>query len=133
MRFPLTREQVALQGRVRDLADREFRERAARWDEREEYPWENVKRLVDEGLMGMTIPGEYGGQGWPILDAILAVEAVARVCGATARILVDSNLGPVGAIVHYGTEEQKRKYLPAVIQGDKPAIAITEPRAGSAS
>lgn len=133
MRFPLTREQVALQGRVRDLADREFRERAARWDEREEYPWENVKRLADEGLMGMTIPGEYGGQGRPILDAILAVEAVARVCGATARILVDSNLGPVGAIVHYGTEEQKRKYLPAVIQGDKPAIAITEPRAGSAA
>jgi alkylation response protein AidB-like acyl-CoA dehydrogenase len=51
----------------------------------------------------------------------------------TGRILVDSNLGPVGAIVHHGTEAQKRKYLPRVVRGDKPAIAITEPDAGSAA
>jgi alkylation response protein AidB-like acyl-CoA dehydrogenase len=133
MQFPLTAGQLELQRRVRALADQEFRERAAGWDEREEYPWENVKRLVDEGLMGMTVPAEYGGQGRPLLDAILAVEAVARVCGATGRILVDSNLGPVGAIVHLGTEAQKQTYLPRVVRGDKPAIAITEPRAGSAA
>ena len=111
----------------------EFRERAARWDEREEYPWENVKLLVEAGLMGMTIPVAYGGQGRALLDVLLAIEAVARVCGVTARILVDSNLGAVGAIVHHGTEAQKQKYLPRVVQGDKPAIAITEPRAGSAA
>jgi len=64
---------------------------------------------------------------------ILAIEAVARVCGATGRILVDSNLGPVGAIIHYGTEEQKQRFLPKVVRGDKPAIAITEPRIGSAA
>jgi hypothetical protein len=133
VRFPLTPEQTALQARVRTLADREFRERAARWDEREEYPWENVKRLVDEGLMGMAVPREYGGQGRPLLDVVLAIEAVARACGVTGRILVDSNLGPVGALVHLGTEAQKRTYLPRVVQGDKPAIAITEAGAGSAA
>jgi alkylation response protein AidB-like acyl-CoA dehydrogenase len=83
--------------------------------------------------MGLTIPREYGGQGRPLLDVILAIEAVARVCGVSGRVLVDANLGPVGAIVHLGTEAQKRKYLPRVVQGDKPAIAITEPRAGSAA
>jgi hypothetical protein len=133
MRFPLTPEQTELQARVRRLADGDFRGRAARWDEREEYPWENVKQLVDEGLMGMTVPVEYGGQGRSLLDAILAIEAVARVCGVTGRILVDSNLGPVGAIVHHGTDGQKRTYLPRFVQGDKPAIAITEQRAGSAA
>ena len=133
MKFPLTKEQGDLQERVRTLADGEFRERAAGWDEREEYPWENVKTLVKEGLMGMAIPREYGGQGRTLLDVILAIEAVARTCGITGRLLVDSNLGPVGAIVHYGSEAQKTKYLPRVVQGDKPAIAITEHRAGSAA
>jgi alkylation response protein AidB-like acyl-CoA dehydrogenase len=118
---------------VRALADGEFRERAAGWDEREEYPWENVKTLVQEGLMGMAIPRDYGGQGRALLDVILAIEAAARTCGITGRLLVDSNLGPVGCIVHYGTEAQKRTYLPRVVQGDKPAIAITEHRAGSAA
>src|SRR5262245_65102364 len=83
--------------------------------------------------MGMTVPPAYGGQGRAIHDAILAIKQVARVCGVTGRILVDSNLGPVGALVHYGTEAQKRKYLPRVLRGDKPAIAITEPEAGSAA
>ena len=133
MRFPLTAEQEAIRARARALADHEFRERAARWDEREEYPWDNVKRLVEAGLMGMTVPAAYGGQGKALLDVVLAIEQVARVCGVTGRILVDSNLGPVGAIVHYGSEAQKQKYLPRVVQGDKPAIAITEPARGSAA
>jgi alkylation response protein AidB-like acyl-CoA dehydrogenase len=133
MRFPLTSEQQALQARMRALADHVFRDRAARWDEREEYPWDNVKDLVGAGLMGLTIPPAYGGQGRPLLDAVLAIEQVARVCGVTGRLLVDSNTGPVGMLVHLGTEAQKRKYLPRVVQGDKPAVAITEPAAGSAA
>ena len=133
MRFPLTADQEAVRAGARALADREFRERAARWDEREEYPWENVKQLVEAGLMGMAVPAEYGGQGKSLLDVVLAIEQVARVCGVTGRILVDSNLGPVGAIAHCGTEAQKRKYLPRVVRGDKPAIAITEAGAGSAA
>jgi len=132
--FPLSEEQRRLQELVRGLADSTFRVRAARWDEREEYPWENIKDLVQHNLMGMTFPVEYGGRGSGVLEAVLAIEAAARVCGVTGRILVDSNFGAVGAIAHYGTEAQKRAFLPLVTRdGDKPAIAITEPNAGSAA
>jgi alkylation response protein AidB-like acyl-CoA dehydrogenase len=131
--FPLSEAQRGIQELVTSLADSTFRERAARWDEREEYPWDNIKELVAHGLMGMTLPVEYGGRGAGVLDAVLAIEAAARACGVTGRILVDSNFGAVGAVAHYGTDAQKRAFLPLVIQGDKPAIAITEPNAGSAA
>lgn len=133
MDFELTAEQQALRGRARELADTVFAERAARWDEREEYPWDNVKDLVAEGFMGLTIPTAYGGQDRPLLDVLLVVEEIARVCGVTARIVVEGNVGTVGALRAYGTEAQKRRWFPWVLEGDKPAIAITEVEAGSAA
>ena len=133
MDFRLTAEQQALKARARALADGVFRERAARWDAAEEYPWDNVKDLVEAGFMGLTIPKAYGGPGGTILDVLLVVEEIARVCGVTARIVVEGNLGVVGALGAYGTEAQKRRYFPWVLEGDKPAIAITEPEAGSAA
>src|SRR5438477_11798358 len=133
MDFELTAQQQTLRARARALADSVFAERAARWDEREEYPWDNVKDLVAAGFMGMTIPPEYGGRDTPILDVILVIEEVARACGVTARIVVEGNLGVVGALRAYGTEAQKRRYFPWVLEGEKPAIAITEPDAGSAA
>ncbi len=133
MDFTLTPDQARLKARARELADTVFRERAARWDEREEYPWDNVKELVGAGFMGITIPVAYGGLGGSVLDVLLVVEEVARVCGVTARIVVEGNLGVVGALTAYGTEAQKRRYFPWVLEGEKPAIAITEPEAGSAA
>src|SRR5919106_3553243 len=134
MDFELTTEQQALRARARELADTVFAGRAARWDEREEYPWDNVKDLVAAGFMGMTIPSEYGGGDTPILDVILVIEEIARACGVTARIVVEGNLGVVGALRAYGSEAQKRRYFPWVLQdGEKPAIAITEVEAGSAA
>ncbi len=133
MDFQLTPEQEALKARARELADTLFRDRAARWDAAEEFPWDNVKDLVQAGLMGLTIPKAYGGPGASILDVLLVVEEIARVCGVTARIVVEGNLGVVGALTAYGTETQKRRYFPWVLEGEKPAIAITEPEAGSAA
>src|SRR3979411_439711 len=127
MDFELTAEQQALRARARELADRVVGERAARWDEREEYPWDNVKDLVAAGFMGMTIPREYGGGDTPILDVILVIEEIAGACGVTARIVVEGNLGGGGALRAYGSEAQKKRYFPWVVQdGEKPAIAITE-------
>jgi len=126
-------EQDALRRRARELADTIFAARAARWDASEEYPWENVKDLVAAGLMGMTIPREYGGPDRPVLDVVVAIEEVARACGITGRIVVEGSLGVVGALKAYGTEGQKRRYFPWVLDGDKPAIAISEPAAGSAA
>jgi len=133
MDFELTAEQQALRARARELADGVFAERAARWDDREEYPWDNVKDLVAAGFMGMTIPPEYGGGDRPLLDVVLVIEEIARACGVTGRIVVEGNLGVVGALRAYGTEAQKRRYFPWVLDGEKPAIAITEPEAGSAA
>ncbi len=133
MDFELTRDQENLKARARELADSVFAERAARWDEQEEYPWDNVKDLVAAGFMGMTLPAQYGGGGRSMIDVILVIEEIARACGVTARIVVEGNLSVVGALAAYGTEAQKRRYFPWVLEGEKPAIAITEPDAGSAA
>jgi hypothetical protein len=133
MDFRLTPAQEALQATVRAVAEAEFAGRAAKWDRTEEYPWENVKRLVDLGLMGMTIPKAVGGPGASVLDAVLCVEEVGKACAATARILVEGNFGSVGALIHLATPAQQARYVPMVLQGEKPAIAITEPEAGSAA
>ena len=133
MDWELGPEQDALRRRARQLADTVFAGRAARWDASEEYPWENVKDLVGAGFMGMTIPRAYGGPDRPVLDVVLAIEEVARACGITGRIVVEGSLGVVGALSAYGTEAQKRRYFPWVLEGDKPAIAISEPGAGSAA
>ncbi|MBI2524559.1 MAG: acyl-CoA dehydrogenase family protein [Candidatus Rokubacteria bacterium] len=133
MDFTLSAEQRELRARARTLADGVFRDRAARWDEEEAYPWDNVKDLVRAGFMGITIPRSHGGRGGSVLDVLLVVEEIARVCGVTARIVVEGSLGVVGALTAYGTEAQKRRYFPWVLEGEKPAIAITEPEAGSAA
>jgi alkylation response protein AidB-like acyl-CoA dehydrogenase len=133
MDFELTADQQALRTRARDLADSVIAERAARWDSTEEYPWDNVKDLVRAGFMGMTIPSEHGGADRPLLDVVLVIEEIARACGVSARIVVEGNLGVVGALRAYGTEAQKRRYFAWVLEGEKPAIAISEPAAGSAA
>ncbi|MBI2159044.1 MAG: acyl-CoA dehydrogenase family protein [Candidatus Rokubacteria bacterium] len=133
MDFELTSEQRALRALARKLADAVFAPRAAKWDALEEYPWENVKDLVGAGLMGMTVPAEHGGSGRPVLDVVLVIEEIARACGITARIVVEGSLGVVGALTAYGTDAQKRRYFPWVLDGEKPAIAISEPAAGSAA
>lgn len=133
MLFTLTPEQQELQHRARSVADAEVRPRAARVDQTEEFPLDNVQTLVRERFMGMTIPSQYGGGGRPVLDAVLVIEQIARACGTTARIVVEGNLGTVGAITYLASDAQKAKYLPWVCQGEKPAIAITEKETGSAA
>ena len=95
-----------------------------------EYPWDNVEALTEAGFVGMTIPEGYSGLGLGDLDAALVVEEMAKVCGVTGRIVVEGN---VGAIMKYGSEEQKRLAARSVLAGDKPAICITAPEAGSAA
>jgi alkylation response protein AidB-like acyl-CoA dehydrogenase len=131
--FDLTDSQKAVQQQACELAQSVIAPRAAHWDQTEQYPYENVDQLVQAGFMGMTIPQAYGGQGRPLIEAILVVEEMAKVCGITGRIVVEGNMGAVGAITAYGSEEHKQRYLPLVVRGDKPAIAISEPQAGSAA
>ena len=83
--------------------------------------------------MGMTVPTAYGGRGASYLDAVLVTVEMAAYCGVTGRIVVEANMGAVGAIMKYGSEPQKRLAAEMVLAGDKPAICITEPGAGSAA
>ncbi len=131
--FALTPEQILLQDAARKMAHSEIQPRAAEVDRSEEYPWDNVKKLTEAGFMGMTIPQEYGGLGLRYIDAVLVIEQMAKVCGVTARIVVEANMGGVGAIMAYGSDMQKKLAAELVLAGDKPAICITEPGAGSAA
>ena len=118
---------------AKTLADQTFAARAADIDASENYPRDNVADLTREGLMGMTIAREFGGRGLGLTDALRVVEQIARACGATGRIVVEANMGAIGAIMHYGNHAQKELASQLVLGGDKPAICITEPDAGSAA
>ena len=131
--FELTETQKQLQATAREFAKKEIAAGAAEVDRTEQYPWENVKQLTKQGFMGMTVPQEYGGPGMTYLDVVLVIEEIAKVCGVSARIVVEANMGAVGAVMKYGSETQKKLAAEHVLSGDKPAICITEPGAGSAA
>lgn len=117
---------------ARELAQA-FAPRAAQWDTTRSYCWPNVADMASAGVMGMTIPTRYGGKGASYLDTCVVVEEIARACSLSARIAVEANMGGIAAIMSYGSEEQKAFAADLVLAGDKPAICITEPEAGSAA
>jgi len=131
--WDLTDDQEELRLRARQLAVEVVAPRAAEVDRTESYPWDVVEALREAGFMGMTLPETLGGAGRSFLEAALVVEEMAKECGVTGRIVVEANMGAVSAIMAYGTEDQKRLAADLVLGGDKPAICITEPEAGSAA
>ncbi len=133
MMFYLTDEQLLLRDAARKLAKDVIGPRAADVDRSEEYPWHNIKSLTEAGFMGMTIPKKYGGMGCSYMDVVLVVEELAKTCGVTARIVVEGNMGAIGAICAYGSDAQINRIAPLILAGDKPAICITEPGSGSAA
>lgn len=128
----LTKEQAALRDRARELAQ-EAAAQAAETDRTERYPWPMVRRMAEVGFTGMTVPREWGGPGLSYFDAVLVIEEFSKACAVCGRIAVEANMGAIGAVMAYGTEEQKRLAAGLVLGGDKPAILITEPDAGSAA
>ena len=133
MLFGLSRELKEFQEKVRQIARAEIEPHAAETDRSEQYPWHCVDVLKREGFMGMTIPVAYGGRGASYLHAVVLIEEMAKACSTTERICIESNMGALSAIMKYGTEAQKRLAASLVLGGDKPAICITEPEAGSAA
>lgn len=131
MRFQLTPEQRALVGTVRELARDRFRDRARKYMDGT-FPWDNLRDLAQIGVLGMSIPEEYGGSDLPVLDTALVIEEVAKSCYATAMAL----MGEVGVqarvISTYAPENMKRDILPKVCSGDAMlAVCMTEPHAGT--
>lgn len=127
----LSSRQLALKERAAAFSNDLLRKRAAEIDQSREYPWDVVEALKAERFMGMTIPEEYGGQGQSFLDTVLVIEEMARACTVSARIVVEANMGAISTVMAYGTDAQRRRAADLVLSGDKPAICITEPEAGS--
>ena len=128
----LTEAEARLRARARELAQ-DAAAQAAATDKSEQYPWPMVARMAEAGFTGLTIPKEWGGPGLSYFDAVLVIEEFSKACAVCGRIAVEANMGAVGAIMAYGTPAQKKRAAELVLAGDKPAILITEPDAGSAA
>lgn len=128
--FKLTEEQILMQDLARELSQGKIKSIAAEIDEQERFPEENIQALADAGILGCCFPEEYGGAGMDFLSFILSIEEVAKVCGSTASIIATHNVS-MTCVNLFGTEEQKNKYMPLMIQGHLMGFALTEPNAGS--
>ncbi len=132
MDFKLAEEQEAFRDIVRKFVEKELKPRASEIDKKGEFPWNIVRKMGKLGLMGMTVPKEYGGAGIDRISYMLALEEIARVCGSTAITIEAHNSLGVGHVYERGTDEQRRKYLPTLTNGENIAAwALTEPNAGS--
>ena len=96
--YDLTLKQKQLQASASDFAKKEIAPRASVVDRTEKSPWKNMVFLSNQGFMGMTIPKAYGGKGMTYLDTLLVIEEIAKACGVTARIVVEGNMGAIGAV-----------------------------------
>ncbi len=132
MDFNLSKQQLLLQQMLRDFAENEVKPIAGDVDEEERFPKETVEKMAKLGMMGVYIPKEYGGQGADYLSYIMAVEEMSKVCGTTGVILSAHTSLCVNPIYDFGTEEQKKKYLPKLCSGQwLGAFGLTEPGAGT--
>src|ERR1700722_19219156 len=125
-------EQKMMRAPVRALAEKHFAPKAAEIDRTRRPPMENIKILADHGFCGLFIPEEYGGPGLSLIDIVLLVEEVSRCCANTAILVGCVEGATPRAILHLGTEEQKRTYLPQIVRGELLcAWGMSEPNAGS--
>jgi len=134
MDFNLTKDQLELQKWARSFAKEKFSKKAYTWVKNREVPWENAKILAEHGLMGMTLSEEDGGQGMSLMDAIIVMEEVAKVCPNTADMLQVGNFGAIRQLAAFGSKELKARILPSILAGEKLiSVAMSEPNAGSAT
>ena len=132
MDFDLPEQHRLLRDSVREFCERHVRPHAREWDEAERFPLELVPKLAELGLLGIRVPEEYGGSGLDTLSYAIAVEECARVDGSLALTVASHNGLGTGHILKFGTEEQKRRYLPKAATGEwLAAWALTEPGSGS--
>ncbi|MBO4235874.1 MAG: acyl-CoA dehydrogenase [Firmicutes bacterium] len=132
MNFQLTKEQEFVRKMVREFAAAEVEPIAAEIDKEHRFPVETVEKLGRYGLMGIPFPTEYGGAGGDNISYAITIEELARVCASTAVIVSGHTSLCCWPIYAYGTDEQKKKYLPDLCSGKKlGAFGLTEPNAGT--
>lgn len=132
MEFTYTREQQMVKKMLREFAEKEIAPIASEIDEKAIYPYETIGKLAKLGLMGMPFPAEYGGAGTDYMTYIMAIEEISKTDASHGVIIQTHNALCCWPIYTYGTEEQKRKYLPDLLSGKKlGAFGLTEPNAGT--
>jgi len=130
--FDLTKEQEMIRKEVRKFAKSEIAPVAADLDEQEAFSAELTQKMGEIGLFGMFVSEEYGGQEMDYLSYIIAVEEIARMDGSQAATIAAGNSLGIGPLYYFGTEEQKKKYLPGLCEGKGLwGFGLTEPTAGS--
>lgn len=132
MDFQLDKKHTMAQSLFKDFAEKEVKPLAIDTDETEQFPRVTVDKMAKNGFMGIAIPEEYGGQGCDPLTYVMCVEELSKVCGTTGVIVSAHSSLCCDPILHYGTEEQKKKYLVPLAKGEKlGAFGLTEPGAGT--
>ena len=132
MNFNLTKTQELFRQMIIEFADKEVKPLAAEIDEQERFPQETVEKMAKLGLFGIPLEKEYGGAGGDNLMYTIAVEELSRACATTGVILSAHTSLCLSPIAQFGTEEQKRKYLPKLASGEwLGAFGLTEPNAGT--
>src|SRR5512134_800327 len=119
MDFDLPESHAELQRTVRAFCEAEVRPHARRWDDEQRFPLDVVRKLGDLGLLGMAVPEEYGGAGLDPLAIAVVVEEVARHDGSLALTVASHNGLGTGHILYFGTEAQRRRWLPDLASGRK--------------
>ena len=133
MNFELTPEQQEFQTAVRRFGERHLQAGALERAHAQDYPWDVAKRMADQGLLGITIKEEDGGQGGSLVDAVIAIQTIASVCPRSADVVQAGNFGPIRVLAEYGSPLQKQRYLRPLLAGEGViAVGMTEPEAGSA-
>jgi alkylation response protein AidB-like acyl-CoA dehydrogenase len=132
LNFDLTTEQNILRQSVREFAEKEIRPVARELDAREEFSYELTAKMARMGLFGIFVSPEYGGSGLDYVSYIIAVEEIARIDGSQAATIAAGNSLGIGPIYYFGSEEQKKRWLPRLCTGELLAgFGLTEPLAGS--
>jgi len=133
MDFNLTTEQQQFRESVLRFAKRELEKNALQRAHAPEYPFDVAKLMAKQGLLGITIAEADGGQGGSLMDAVLAIEAVASVCPRSADVIQAGNFGPIRVLAEYGSAFQKKTFLKKLLAGESViSVGMTEPDAGSA-
>jgi butyryl-CoA dehydrogenase len=134
MMFELSEEQLMVRDMCRGFAEKNLREQAVEIDKTHRFPLETTRKLGELGIMGVVYPEDYNGAGMDYVSYAIAVEEISRVCASSGVIVSAHNSLCLSPIYYFGTEEQKKKYLPKLCTGEHiGAFAITEPGAGSDS
>ncbi|HEX2521184.1 MAG TPA: acyl-CoA dehydrogenase family protein, partial [Terriglobia bacterium] len=132
MDFDLTEEQLQITRLAREFAESEIAPHVLEWDEAQEFPVDVMKKLAELGFLGVLVPQEYGGAGLGYIEYVSIVEEISRVDGAIGLSVAAHNSLCSNHILTFGTEAQKRKYLPGLASGQwLGAWGLTEPEAGS--